>query len=314
MILFAGGILLISAFHFSKWGFTGSGTYVPPGKTEKLEAALLEHVKKLSVEIPKNSRSSYDSVKLSAEYIRGEFKKAGYRSAYQEYKINNMSFRNISAIKEAANKRLIIIGAHYDAYFNPGADDNMSSVAVLLETAKAAFDLDPSYSVNFVAFVNEEPPNFRTDTMGSYVYARNLKEEDADLEGAIILECVGFYSDKPASQTYPPLFGFFYPNKGNFLALISNFSSSKFAGTVEKAFKGSTSLPLKKAVTFDFVPGVDFSDNWGFWKVGYPAVMLTDTAFFRNPNYHSSHDTFETLDYQKMSEIVTTLTHFIETK
>ena len=314
MILFAGGILLISAFHFSKWGFTGSGTYIPSGNNAKLEAALLEHEKKLSVEIPKKSNSSYNRVKLTAEYIKQEFKKAGYKPETQEYTINSMHFENVFAVKEAGHaSEEIIIGAHYDTYFNPGADDNMSGVAVMLETAKAVLNLKTPGAICFVAFVNEEPPNFHTETMGSYVFAKALKTINPKLTGAIILECVGYYSDEPASQTYPPIFGFFYPNKGNFLALISNFSSSKFASRVETAFKNSTSLPLKKAVTFDFVPGVDFSDNWSFWKEGYPAVMLTDTAFFRNPNYHTSNDAYEKLDYRRMAEIVNSLKFFLET-
>src|SRR3989339_121273 len=312
LIILSAGAVLISAFHFSKWGFTSSCNYDNTKKDEKLEAALKVHVVKLSDEIPLKSKSSYNRIKISAEYIKAEFKKAGYTPETQKYDISSMHFENIFVTKKGLTDRLLIIGAHYDTYFNPGADDDLSGVAVMLETAKQAIKINTTDTIIFAAFVNEEPPNFKTDTMGSYVFAKALKEKKAELSGAVILESVGYYSDKPASQTYPPLFGFFYPNKGNFAALVSNFSSRNLAAKLVSSFKNATSLPLKKAVTFDFVPGVDFSDNWGFWKEGYPAVMIRDTAFFRNPNYHTSKDTYEKLDYQKMGEIVKALKTFLE--
>ncbi|OGF46247.1 MAG: hypothetical protein A2231_09670 [Candidatus Firestonebacteria bacterium RIFOXYA2_FULL_40_8] len=288
-----------------------SGRYDSLKQDTKLEAVLKAHVVKLSDEIPGKSKSSYFRLKTSAEYIKAEFKKAGYVPESQKYDISSMHFENVFVTKKGSTNRLLIIGAHYDTYFNPGADDNLSGVAVMLETAKLAVKMNTNDTIIFVAFANEEPPNFKTDTMGSYVFAKALKERKSEVAGAVILESVGYYSDKPVSQTYPPLFGFFYPNKGNFIALVSNFSSRKLAGTLESSFKDSP-LPLKKAITFDFVPGVDFSDNWGFWKEGYPAVLLTDTAFFRNPNYHTSKDVYDTLDYGKMADIVKALKTFLE--
>ena len=312
LILLVCGAILISAFHFSKWGFMPSGTYRNVRSDNKLDTALEAHVKKLSDEIPKKSKSGYDRINITAEYIKSEFKKAGYTPEIQEYKINSMEYQNIFVTKKGLTDKLLVIGAHYDTYMNPGADDNQSGVAVLLETAKLSATIDTTDTIVFVAFVNEEPPNFQTDDMGSFVFAKGLKEKKADVSGAIILECVGYYSEAFGSQTYPPLFGLFYPNKGNFITVVSNFNSKKLAARVEKKFRSITSLPVSKAVTFDFVPGVDFSDNWGFWKEGYPSIILTDTAFYRNPNYHTSKDVYDELDYERMAEIVEVLTKYID--
>ena len=312
LIILCGGVLLFSAYHFSKWGFLQSLKYSSLKHNGKAAAALEKHVKFLAKDLPAASKNKIDLLDRASGYIKKELEACGYKPELQNYSINGQTFSNVTAFKQGKIAETLVIGAHYDTYCNPGADDNSSGVAVLLEVAKAAKILEDGYSVIFVAFTNEEPPNFKTENMGSYVFAKSLKDKNTNIKGAVILESVGYYSNKANSQNYPPMLGFFYPNKGDFLAVVSNFNSNKLAKQVTKAFNCSVTLPVSKLAAFDFVPGVDFSDNWSFWKFNYPAVMLTDTAFYRNKNYHKSTDLPETLNYGNMAEIAAGLEHLIK--
>ena len=165
-------------------------------------------------------------------------------------------------------------------------------------------DKQTERNVKFIAFVNEEPPFFKTGEMGSQVYARAAKKRGDNIKAALILEMIGYYTDKPHSQSYPPLLGPFYPNTGNFIAVVGNIPSRKLVKEVSSVFKQHTSFPIESLITVSLVPGVDFSDHASFWAHGYPAVMITDTAFYRNPHYHSDSDTYDTLDYESMAEVV----------
>jgi Zn-dependent M28 family amino/carboxypeptidase len=141
--------------------------------------------------------------------------------------------------------------------------------------------------------------------MGSYVYAKSLKDEKINVHGMISLEMLGYYLDYKDSQYYPfPLFKWFYPDKGNFIAFVGNISSRTFTNKIKKSFKSVSAIPVESLNSISLIPGVNFSDHWSFWEFGYPAFMITDTAFYRNPNYHAPGDTAETLDYEKMAELV----------
>jgi Zn-dependent M28 family amino/carboxypeptidase len=198
------------------------------------------------------------------------------------------------------------MGAHYDTIPDtPGADDNASGVAGVLELARLAVLEPSSKTVRFVAFTLEEPPLFRTRHMGSYVYAKSLKKEKVKVKGMISLEMIGYYCDRKGCQYYPfSFFKWFYPNKGDFIAFVGNVSSKAFTKRVKDAFMQASTLPVESLNTVSIVPGIDFSDHSSFWKFGFPAFMVTDTAFFRNPYYHSAGDIANTLDFKRMALLI----------
>ncbi|MFC1666328.1 M28 family peptidase [Candidatus Omnitrophota bacterium] len=296
-------IILTSSFGWRFW----SKSFM---STEKEDILLVEklkgHVYKLSHDIGDRSVFEYEKLKQAEQYIARQFTSFGYKIEFQDYAVYNKTVRNIIAIKEgtARPEEIIILGAHYDTCFNPGADDNASGVAVLLELARNLSGISLNRTLKFIAFTNEEPPFFKTEDMGSMVYVREARKRKEDIKASLVFESVGYYTDNPNSQQYPLLFGLFYPNKGNFIAIAGNFSSRWLVKRVVTSFKSKTQFPIESVVTFSFVPGVDFSDNWSFWEGDYPSIMITDTAFYRNPGYHGVLDTYEKLDYKGMGELV----------
>ncbi len=275
-------------------------------ENKELSANLEIHVHKLAQEIGDRSIFKYDKLEEAKEYIVKRFKSLGYPVEFQSYNVNAKEVKNIIAIKKGKEKpdQTIIVGAHYDTCFNPGADDNASGIAALLELASLFAKKENNRTIKFIAFVNEEPPFFKTKDMGSRVYTKAAKIKKENIKAALILESVGYYSHKPNSQNYPPLFGLFYPNKGNFICIAGNLLSHALVKGVTSTFKKHTRFPVESFIGPGFIPGVDFSDNWSFWQEGYPAVMITDTAFYRNPHYHTASDTYKTLDYNSISEVV----------
>lgn len=246
-----------------------------------------------------------DSLEKAKDYIAGEFRKLGYEVELQTYAIHGRDFSNVIATKgNLSAKTPLVIGAHYDSCFNPGADDNASAIAGVLGLARLFSESASSGRLVFVAFVNEEPPFFQTDAMGSRVYARRLKEKNQPLQGALILEMIGYYSEGLFSQRLLPPLGPFFPNRGNFIALVGNFPSRGFVRELERGFRRSSKFPLRSLVAPASIPGINFSDHWSFWQEGYPAVMVTDTAYLRNKNYHKQTDLPQTLDYDYMTHVV----------
>lgn len=260
----------------------------------------------------RDALSDYKNLLRAADYITNEFKKYGYEVSFQGYKVWDNAVKNIIAVKRGSvyPAEIVVVGAHYDTCGNPGADDNASGLAGLLELARICSKAPLKRTIQFIAFVNEEPPFFQTKDMGSLMFARQARAENKDIKAALVLESIGFYSDKIFSQRYPPLLGLFYPNKGNYLAVIGNLKSARLATYVEKGFKRKTYFPMR-SLTIDFFPAASFSDHWSFWQTGYSAVMITDTAFLRNSNYHRDSDTFETLNYEYMAHILLGLENVI---
>lgn len=306
LIIFIFIIFIILKTSTFGWRFWSKSFMETKKENTQLVERLEHHVYKLAHEIGDRSVYEYEKLDEAARYITEIFRSFGYNVEFQDYSVLNKKVKNIIATKIGMQKleEIIIVGAHYDTCFNPGADDNGSAVAGLLELAKFMSDKQINRSIKFIAFVNEEPPFFKSELMGSRVYARDAKARGEDIKAVLILESIGYYSDRPHSQQYPPIFGLFYPNKGNFIAIVGNLRSRQLAKEVVSNFKNYTRFPIESVVTFGFIPGVDFSDHWSFWKEGYPAVMITDTAFYRNPNYHSSTDTYEKLDYESTAEAV----------
>lgn len=240
-----------------------------------------------------------------ADYLAGEFARAGAAVAFQTFTAEGREYRNVIARFGAGRGERVILCAHYDAFEGtPGADDNASGVAVLLETAYLLGRWGPAREVELVATVLEEPPFFRTEAMGSAVHARSISGEKGKIAGVIVLEMVGCFRDGRGSQSYPvPLLRLFYPERGNFLAVVGSLSQGGWVRRVKEGMAGATDLPVRSLRAPAMVPGVDFSDHLSYWAQGIPAVMVTDTAFYRNLYYHTAGDTAERLDYGRMGKV-----------
>jgi Zn-dependent M28 family amino/carboxypeptidase len=198
------------------------------------------------------------------------------------------------------------VGAHYDSVVgSPGANDNASGVAGLLALARRFAGKPRGQTLRFVAFVNEEPPYFQTEEMGSLVYAKRCQARGDNISAMVSLETIGYFSDAPGSQKYPSAgLGFFYPSKGNFIGFVGNTRSRALLRSAVSAFKKERKLPCEGASLPAVIPGIGWSDQWSFWQCGYPAIMVTDTAPFRYPHYHSSTDTPDKLDYDRFALVV----------
>jgi Zn-dependent M28 family amino/carboxypeptidase len=279
---------------------------------DRVEANLKETVAYLSGVIGERSYRHTENLARCAEYIERRFSSCRCGPRRQTFTYGENIYCNIFAEvagTEASRNGMLVVGAHYDTVAgSPGADDNASGVAGLLELARLASEKPMKRTVRFVAFSLEEPPVFMTSRMGSYVHAKGLRDEGAVLFGMVSLEMLGYYRSDKGSQLYPSsLFRLFYPDRGDFISFVGNLSSRSFTLAVKRAFQEACSFPVESLNAPALIPGVDFSDHRSFWKFGYSAFMITDTAFYRNPNYHSEGDTMETLDYPKMAELTTGL-------
>jgi Zn-dependent M28 family amino/carboxypeptidase len=282
-----------------------------------LSSSLERIVNVLARDIGPRSWKQRDRLERTAEFIAGEFRAAGYQPGDQVFSFRANSYRNVIAELPGIDPsaETLVIGAHYDTVeTTPGADDNASGVACLLELARSCAGSRFPGAVRFVAFVLEEPPAYRTEGMGSYHYAESLKEAGVPIGGMICLEMVGYYSDRPGSQSYPlPFFRMKYPSTGNYISFVGNMRSREFTRRMAGAFRRGTDLPVVTLNAPAVVVGIDFSDHWSFNKFGYPALMITDTAFYRNPHYHAPSDRPETLDYVRMAKVVEGLAAAVET-
>ena len=256
------------------------------------------------------ARNNENVVRLNecAAYIFKEFSALTELVEEQKYLVNGKEYKNIICSFGPRDGARIIVGAHYDVCGNqPGADDNASGVAGLLETARMLKLQEGKlkYRIDLIAYSLEEPPNFRTENMGSAVHAKMLHDSHIKVKAMICLEMIGFFSDKPNSQDYPVgLMKLFYPRKANFIAVIGKTGQGKTTRNIKKRMNHFSSVKAISLNTPASVPGIDFSDHLNYWKYGYVAVMITDTSFYRNANYHEQSDTLETLNVEKMAEVV----------
>lgn len=253
-----------------------------------------------------------EALERAALYIEGALNRAGYRAARQEYTAGAQRVRNIEAsvrnvVPGRRPERIFIVGAHYDsAQGAPGANDNGSGTAAVLELARLLKTMQPSNGteVRFVFFVNEEPPWFRGEEMGSMVHASNLKRQQQNVEGALVLETVGYYTDTPGSQRLPAGLEDSYPDTGNFIAFVGTLESSNLVREALAAFRASSDFPAQGLAAPAHTTGVTLSDHTSYNRHGYPAIMITDTAFMRYPYYHTAEDTPDKLDYESMARVV----------
>lgn len=272
-----------------------------------VEPARLEaHVRLLSETFFPRDAWHPENLERAAASIRREFEQAYGKVSEQPYEVKGKTYRNIIAGFGPDTQDRIVVGAHYDAAGKvPGADDNASGVAGLIELAYLLGKTTLPVRVELVAFALEEPPYFRTPHMGSAIHAKSLKQQRIPIRMMFSLEMIGYFTDAPRSQRFPFSFlAAFYPSQGNFIAVVSKLSQGLVARRVKKAMRRASPLPVYSISAPRFVPGIDLSDHLNYWAAGYPAVMITDTAFYRNPHYHTVQDTAETLDYQRMAMVV----------
>ncbi|MFH1724239.1 MAG: M28 family peptidase [Elusimicrobiota bacterium] len=286
-------------------------------------ARIKAHVQALAVRIGERNPYRPRALLNARDYIRDELARYGYAPELQEYRGKGLPafpeeavFYNVVAALGEDRKSeagIWVVGAHYDsAPGTPGADDNASGVAVLLELARLLRGKTLDKELRLVAFSTEEPPSFGTKNMGSHHYAQRLKARGEKVRGMISLEMLGYYSPKPKSQRYPPILRWLYPDRGDFIALVGDLPSLSFLRSVRKTWRARSDFPLETAGLPRFIPAISLSDHLNFWQAGFPALMLTDTAFFRNPNYHTTADTPETLDYERMAKLTETLAAVLE--
>ncbi|MBI2317276.1 MAG: M20/M25/M40 family metallo-hydrolase [Betaproteobacteria bacterium] len=241
----------------------------------------------------------------AARYIERTLAGYGYTVAKQPLGPDSGDAHNVEAEVAGASGEIVLVGAHYDSVLGAvGANDNGSGVAAMLELARLFHGAKPARTLRFAAFVNEEPPFFGSEQMGSRHYARRSSERGERIIAMFSLETMGYYSDRPGSQRYPFPLGFFYPSSGNFIAFVSNLRSRALLHEVIAGFRRPAAFPSEAVAAPAFIPGVDWSDHWSFWKEGYPALMVTDTALYRYPHYHTPQDTPDKLDYERLARVV----------
>lgn len=241
-----------------------------------------------------------------SNWIKGQMQKFGIPCDYQNYQVESQKYRNVVCELNVGAAQHLIVGAHYDVHGeSEGADDNASGVAGVLETARilSSEKAQLKHNVEFVFYTLEEPPYFRTEHMGSAVHAKSMLKHKDKIKGVFILEMIGYFDSKNI-QEYPPGLKLFYPAHGNFIGAVSNFNSSGLSSAYCSAMKQNNQLDCQRLIAPSFVTGVDFSDHLNYWNADIPAIMITDTAFFRNKNYHTSKDKLATLNLKKMKHVV----------
>lgn len=267
---------------------------------------LKAHLHYLAEVIGERNLWRYQALGDTAEHIFDTLGSYGYAPAKQEFRVGGKRVKNIEALLPGVRANSsVVIGAHYDTVRgSPGANDNASGVAALLELARLLKEFRPKREIRLVAFVNEEQPFFATEGMGSWRYAKRCASRGESVSAMLSLETIGYYSDQPGSQHYPFPFGLFYPSRGNFIAFVGNLRSGMLVRKVVESFRRNADFPSEAVAAPGWMTGIGWSDHWAFWKEGYPALMVTDTALFRYAEYHTSADTHEVVDVERTARVV----------
>lgn len=289
-------------------GRSFAGAAAPLATHEQtLRQRLERHVRQLADKIGPRHVGRPEALEQAARYIEAQLQALGLKVNRQPYKVGRQRVYNIEAVLPggALTDQIVVLGAHYDSWAGtPGANDNGSGVAALLEIARLLTGRSLPRTVRLVAFVNEEPPYFQTERMGSLVYARACKERGDRVTAMLSLETMGFYSDEPGSQRYPLPLRLVYPDRGNFVAFVGNLGSMGLVRRAVGSFRRHTDFPSEGAALPGWIPGVGWSDHWSFWQAGYAAVMVTDTAPFRYGQYHTMQDVPSRLVYPRFARVV----------
>jgi Zn-dependent M28 family amino/carboxypeptidase len=277
----------------------------------QIESNLRLHVDRLAGLIGPRTLEQPKTIEATIGYLKGQWQEMGHDIRDETYDAIGNEATNLIVEKQGSKRpdQIVLLGAHYDTVFmTPGADDNASAVAVLLEVSRLLANHQGKRTARYVAFACEEPPYFSLDSMGSQHHARQSRKRGDEIVGMLCLEMVGYFKDEVGSQQVPPtipkIFHRLFPRRGNFLAAVGNLSSVKLCWAFRRGFKrGTRRMPLLSICLPQTIHEIRMSDNGSFWDQGYPALMLTDTAFLRNPNYHLESDTPDTLDYARMTEV-----------
>lgn len=298
----AGLVLLVGV-----WAYVTQPLVLPVKRTQppKVDVARLETDVRKLCEAPRDY-TQVATLDAIAEHVRSVFVATGATTSEQTYQVDGKVYRNVTARFGSSEGPRVIVGAHYDAYEAlPGADDNASGVAGLLELARMFGAHPPKGAVELVAYTLEEPPFFRKADQGSMRHASALKQGGADVLAMFSLEMIGYFSDEPGSQTYLlSLIKPFYPSEGNYIAVVGEIGGGTLTRDIKAAMRGATDLPVYSINAPKVVQGLDWSDHRSYWLQGYPAVMITDTSFMRNKAYHTPQDTPDRLDYRRMAKVV----------
>ena len=312
-------LIAVLVFITIVWFMVAQPTFTSQCKRDSVEHIKAENLKEYVYTIVEkfNDRvySNMEMLNGTATYIYDEFSKYSDEVSYQTYELKEFvdnevfEYKNVIAnFKGTSNcsEGLIIVGGHYDTFGgHAGANDNTSAVAGLLELARVLKANPPKCNVQIVAYTLEEPPAFGTEKMGSFIHAKRLKEKNVKVKVAIVLDMIGFYSDEENSQAYPaPLMDLYYPKQANFISVVSNFTNILEVREAKNILKETSNLPVYSINAPAMIPGIDFSDHRNYWKFDYPALMISDTAFYRSNNYHTENDKPDTLDYEKMAKVL----------
>ena len=297
-------ILLVIAYIYSV-----ETSFATIKKDKNIKADTTKIKKHLTLITKTDKSRNYKNLKTLNQigaYIFDEFETYADSTYYQKYDVKGNEYKNVIAVFGSENTKTIVVGAHYDVCGEQeGADDNATGVVGLLELARMLQGKKLNYRIELVAYTLEEPPFFRTKQMGSYIHAKSLKDNNIDVYGMVCLEMIGYFDDAKNSQNYPLGFlKFIYGNKANYITLVNQFSKGKFARKFSNIFKKANTIRAKKFIGPKSMEGIDFSDHMNYWNFGYSAVMLTDTSFYRNKNYHEKTDTMETLNIPKIAQVI----------
>ncbi len=316
LILLVLTALLVAAYAIA--GMPGSSHDGPLQPLTADETALSDrlrrHVRKLAGDIGERNVLNPQALEAAAKYIESSLADAGYAPVRHAYRTAGQTCSNIEVEIAGGELReeIVVIGAHYDSVSDcPGANDNASGVASLLALARAFAGKRGSRTLRFVAFTNEEPPHFWTDEMGSLVYAKRCRANNDNVVAMLSLETIGYYSDEKDSQHYPLPLRLLYPSTGNFIGFVGNRSSGDLVRRVVGSFRNYAQFPSRGAVLPNAIREAGWSDHWSFWQLGYPALMVTDTAPFRYAHYHRDSDAPDKLDYDHMARVTAGLKRVI---
>jgi hypothetical protein len=289
-----------------------------PKETKKLASTLKSHVKHLSHIIGERNVLTPRYLNETADWVFAQFESMGYKPGNQWFEVKNrrgyetktklktLKVRNIIVEIKGIKypDEIVILGAHYDSVIgSPGANDNASAMAALLELARGFKSKPVERTIRFVAFVNEEPPFFKTSEMGSLEYAKYCHKNKDNVVSMIALDMLGCYSSE-VEQEYPWPLGYFFPESPDFIGFVGNYDSKDLVRNSIGVFRESTKFPSEGIAGPEMVKALGFSDHWSFWQYGYKGMMITDTAFFRYEHYHEQSDTYEKLEYEKMAVVV----------
>jgi Zn-dependent M28 family amino/carboxypeptidase len=280
-----------------------------------LRDRLADDVRDLSVTIGDRSIPNLQSLNSAAEYLTKRFESEGYTVKSYSYIVDGATVNNLEAVLPGSDPSLgqVVVGAHYDSVAGTvGANDNCTGVAAVLEIAELLRQARFRRTIRFVLFVNEEPPYFQRNAMGSLHYARQLRHDGVPVSAMISIETIGYYSDTMGSQKSPPGLALFYPSVGNFITFVGNLPSRALVRESIRSFRESAQFPSEGIAAPDDWVGIGWSDQWSFWQQGYRGIMVTDTAPFRYPYYHTSLDTIDKIDFNRTARVVEGLGHVVE--